>query len=177
MVVLVQEKQRGHTVPHKTPSGRTSKAWADKKLFPLAKRLTRSGDFGESKPDVEVPEIPEMQLDMKYRVGGWKHHTVFKTEIEDRYVKGTKDNFAVMHTKSGHERTSYVTVKLETWMDLLKRAYVDKKPRAKARKKGVWTCPRCGEMVGKQEQSVLQLYTYKCSACQLGFISEDNTNG
>jgi predicted RNA-binding Zn-ribbon protein involved in translation (DUF1610 family) len=172
-------------MPHKTRSGKPSKAWAEfekqiaaayQTVFSQAKRLTRSGDFGESKPDVEVPEVPEMQIDMKYRNGGWGHHTTFKTEIEERYVKGTKGNFGVMHTKSGHEKTSFVTVKLETWLMLLKKAYVDKAVKPKKRKKGVWTCPRCGEAVSKQEQKMLQLNVYNCSSCQLGFASEDAPN-
>jgi hypothetical protein len=173
-------------MPHLTPSGKRSKAWADfekqiaeayKKIFPQAKRLTRGNDFSESKPDVEVPELPEMQLDMKYRVGGWKHHSVFKTEIEDRYVKNDKTKYAVMHTKSGREKTSYVTVKLEVWLDLLKRAYVDKQPRRAKKKKVGWSCPRCEKPVVKDQHKVLQLNVYKCSSCNLSFASEDNSDG
>lgn len=166
---------------HKTPSGGQSKAWADFERavakaykdagFKRAKRITRGSDFGASRPDVTVPEVPQMMLDMKYRHGGWGHHTTFKEQIDERYVKGIPDNFGVMHTKSGGESGSYVTVTLGTWLTVLNKAYL----RGKSSDK--WCCPRCGDEVAKQGSTALKLYTYKCTACSLEFISEDNTSG
>ena len=164
----------------KKPANKKSKAWADferqiaeeyrKAGFKKAKRILRSGDFGESRPDVEVPEIPQMMLDMKYRVGGWSHHSVFKEQIEDRYVKPTPENFGVMHSKSGNERGSFVTIKLEVWLAILKRAFLgDKKSSSD------WHCPRCGSEVAKAGDQLLHLSVYKCTACGLSFASEDNS--
>jgi DNA-directed RNA polymerase subunit RPC12/RpoP len=166
---------------HKTPSGKSSKAWADFERvvaaayrdagFKKAKRITRGSDFGASRPDVSIPEIPNMMLDMKYRNGGWQHHTTYTEEIHKRYVKGQPGHFGVMHTKSGGETGSFVTVTLATWLEVLAKAYL------KSGKSDEWSCPRCGNPVEKQAQAVLNLYSYKCSNCSLEFISEDNANG
>lgn len=163
---------------HKTPSGKQSKAWAAferviadayrKAGFVKAKRITRGSDFGASRPDVSVPEIPNMMLDMKYRNGGWQHHTTYQEEIHNRYVEGT-ENFGVMHTKSGGERGSFVTVTLETWLAVLAKAFL------RTRDSSQWACPRCGNNVVKQPHAVLNLYSYKCESCSLVFVSEDNS--
>jgi len=166
---------------HKTPSGKQSTAWAGferaiagayrKAGFGKAKRITRGSDFGASRPDVTVPELPNMMLDMKYRHGGWGHHTVFKEEIDERYVKGTEGNFGVMHTKSGNERGSFVTVTLEVWLAILAKAFL------RTRDSSLWACPRCAHEVVKQPHAVLNLYSYKCESCSLIFVSEDNARG
>ena len=165
-------------MPKKTPSGRSSQACWDferaiadayrKAGFARSKRITRGSDFGASRPDVDVPEVPGMILDMKYKAAGWTHHTIFRQEIHERYVKGKPETFGVMHTKSGREQGSYVTVTLDVWLGLLKKVYLRKGDSRK------WACPRCGEAVAKGVEAVPHLYSYKCNGCNLTFLSEDN---
>lgn len=165
-------------MPSKTPSGRNSNACWDferhvaeayrKAGFFKAERIVRGSDFGASRPDVNVPEVPGSVLDMKYRAGGWSHHGIFKAEIHERYLKGRPEKFGVMHTKAGREVGSFVTVTLETWLTVLARAYL------RNQRSDVWSCPRCGEEVAKCSTGMPNLFSYHCSSCGLSFLSEDN---
>jgi predicted RNA-binding Zn-ribbon protein involved in translation (DUF1610 family) len=141
--------------------------------------------------DVGVPEVPGMVDDMKYQADGWghheilerhdgteiaalrpnlgfPHHTVFENQIEQRYLKGRPERFGVMHTKSGKERGSFVTVRLETWVSILALAFLRNQDSSK------WSCPRCGHTVARQPSGMGSLVTYTCLTCGLAFLSEDN---
>jgi hypothetical protein len=159
---------------HKTKSGKTSDAWKNlekawaKTLetvgFKKAKRISRAGDIGRSDHDVNLPEIPNMKSDCKYKNGGWSFHTIFK-ECEAKYVKN-KSDFLVLPTKSGGEQGFLVTLRGDVFAKILAKAYLgDKKSSAEL------SCPACSAVVSSKTIA-MDLEQHNCPDCNFEFISK-----
>lgn len=159
---------------HRTPSGKTSDAWKSLERawakcladagFKNAKRISRAGNIGESDHDVNLPEIPTLKSDCKYKQGGWSHHSIFK-ECEKKYVKGPGD-FLVMPTKSGGEQGFLVTIRGDVLAGLLAKAFMGNKKSSNS-----LGCPRCGTEVSSVNIS-LDLAEYDCPSCKFEFIAK-----
>ena len=158
---------------HKTKSGRTSDAWKNLERawakclqdvgFGNAKRISRAGNIGESDHDVNLPEIPTLKSDCKYKNGGWSFHTIFK-ECEDKYVKDPKD-FLVLPTKSGGERGFLVTLRGEVFARILAKAYLGHKKDS-----NMLSCPVCNSDTTCNVMG-MDLAQYTCSDCSFQFIA------
>lgn len=168
---------------HKTPSGRTSGAWRDLERrvesmfraagFTSAKRITRANDFGEERPDVDVPEIKGLAVDSKYRNGGFSHHSLFLAEV-DKYV-GVKRlgedqtySWSIMPTRSGGSKDVLVTLRLDKFLEILAQAFLRKGHQSN----GGWSCPRCPSEL-KKSSEMLGLHQYTCQACGLVLLSQE----
>lgn len=165
---------------HKTASGRTSTAWKnlEKRVAHLLKEAGFSrakalpSDRNVSKPDVDVPEVPELAIDTKYKNGGWNHHTIFENQVEPyrgmlRYEdkRGRRYNTCVMPTRSGGSDKIYVTLRIEDWINLLKLAFLrDAEPG--------WNCPSCP---GKLEHigEAPGLFVYRCKRCTFQLMTPE----
>jgi len=168
---------------HKTPSGKTSGAWRDLERrvealfraagFTSAKRITRASDFGEERPDVDVPEIKGLAVDTKYRNGGFSHHSLFLTEV-DKYV-GVKRmgedqayDWSIMPTRAGGSKDILVTLRLDKFLEVLAQAFLRKGHQSN----GGWSCPRCPGSLSKVGE-LLGLHQYTCQTCSLVLLSQE----
>jgi hypothetical protein len=168
---------------HKTPSGKTSGAWRDLERrvealfraagFTSAKRITRANDFGEERPDVDIPEIKGLAVDTKYRNGGFSHHSLFLSEV-DKYV-GVKRlgeeqpySWSIMPTRAGGSKDILVTLRLERFLEVLAQAFLRKGHQSN----GGWSCPRCPNNLTKTSE-MLGLHQYTCQACGLVLLSQE----
>ncbi len=158
-----------------TPAGKKSKAWAQlekgwrdllRKVGFKAKRILRGADIGISEQDVENFNIPDMKSDCKYRVGGWAHHKVFH-EVEAKYVKPNTNEFLVMPTKAGKERSFLVTLRAEAFARILAKAFLPNKLNSDE-----VSCPTC---VGPSTTSKtgLGLLSCKCTVCNQEFLLKE----
>ncbi len=159
-------------MPSKTPSGRCSDAWKNferavaelfqKFGFTKAFRVSRGDDIGVSDTDVKVPDCPGIQVDAKYRKGGWAHHTIF-FECEEKYVGDDPDKFLILPTKGGGERGALVTLRLEKLLELLAKVYLGSvgTPGLK--------CPHCGSPV-ESKSNALGLALCSCPNCRKEFF-------
>ncbi len=69
-----------------------------------------------SAPDDEIPELPELKIDAKYRKR-FAFHVLFE-EIERKYCKNPEDK-AVMPTKRKSQRGFLITIRYEFFNELL----------------------------------------------------------
>lgn len=105
---------------------RRSQAWKDlERLVAKAlkgKRISRGDDFARMDVDVVVPDMPELRIDAKYRTRH-AHHTFMK-EIAEKYIEHDWQE-PVLVTRHHHQKSAYVTVRLEFFATLLDvmRAY------------------------------------------------------
>jgi hypothetical protein len=118
-------------VPHKTKSGRYSQSWKDAERLAAkvlrGKRISRGADFSREDVDVEIPDLPELRVDSKYKVRH-AHHTLMQGII-DKYVKEDGQE-PVLVTRTHRQQGAYVTVRLEFLgflLDVL-RAYAQESP-------------------------------------------------
>lgn len=163
---------------HKTESGKTSRAWANleerfavmmrKAGFKKAKVLPR--DRQRSKPDVDVPEVPFIAIDTKYKNAGFHHHTLFKNQVETyrgmlRYNDKNDNRYSIcaMPTRSGGEQQIYVTTTAEDFIKLMQLAFMrDLEPG--------WNCPQCPGKLALESEN-MGLYKHKCDRCGLELMS------
>lgn len=171
-------------MPHITPSGHRSNAWKALEYrvaelfreagFTLAQRIIPDAKQKmQERPDVDVPEIPELAVDTKYKGGGWHHHTVFEEEVTP-YVgalrlfgKALPYSWAIMPTRSGNSDRIYVTLRIEAFLDLLRKIFLRTGSGAD------WACPRCPEAVLATGVITCGLHEYKCCGCQLVFLCQE----
>jgi len=159
---------------HVTRSGKQSKAWQALE-YKVAELLRAAGFRGakrvikeshESFPDVDVPGIPELAIDTKYTNGGFAQHTQFMEEVETyvnayQFKRKGKYSWAAMPFRPGGSKDILVVLRLEVWIEMLKRLYLREET-------GGWLCPRCPntiEKVGEWDGH----HHYKCPSCQMAF--------
>lgn len=110
---------------------RQSQAWKNlERLVAKAlkgKRISRGDDFARMDVDVVVPDLPELRIDAKYRTRH-AHHTFMK-EIVEKYIDKDEQE-PVLVTRHHHQKSAYVTVRLEFFAFLIDtlRAYTKEKP-------------------------------------------------
>lgn len=93
---------------------RQSQAWKNAERLAATvmrgKRISRGADFSKEDVDVEVPDIPELRIDAKYRTRH-AHHTFMKG-IEEKYCS-EPEHEPVLVTKHHNQTSAYVTIRLE----------------------------------------------------------------
>jgi hypothetical protein len=98
-----------------------SKRWKDLErgvatLF-RGKRIVRA-DFGETEPDVAVPDFPELRVDCK-AYARFSHHSLL-SEVRRKYCGDGQ--VPVLVTKAARQIGANVTVPIEHYADLLDAA-------------------------------------------------------
>lgn len=155
---------------HKTESGKSSRApqalegrvaeLFRKFGFRRAERIIK--EQHDSRPDVEVPELPDLAVDSKYTSRGFPQYTQFMAEVET-YVGQRRKNedraygWAMMPLRIKGSPDILVVLRLEKLLELLQKVFL----RDKA---GTWGCMRCGNEVEETGNFAGQ-YQYKCTTC------------
>jgi uncharacterized C2H2 Zn-finger protein len=166
-------------VAHKTASGNQSNAWKDLENkvallfknagFRGAKRVIK--DSHVSLPDVDVPGIPELAIDTKYTNGSFAQHTQFIKEVDSytgaRNPHGSTYTWACMPIRPGGSKDILVVLRVEIFIEMLKRLFLRDTEEATA---GRWLCPRCPHPVEKQSEWDGQNH-YRCPNCHLVFTT------
>lgn len=157
---------------HKTKSGKNSRApqalesrvaeLFKKFGFRRAERVIKEAH--DSRPDVEVPEIPDLAIDTKYTNGSFAQHTQFMSEVETYVNQRRKDEdrvygWAAMPIRPGGSSDILVVLRIEKWLELLQRVYL----RGKT---GSWGCMRCGNAL-EEVGSFAGQYQFRCTTCDL----------
>ena len=153
---------------HKTKSGKSSQAWKafEREVaskfqdvgFTQAHRVSRGDDLGESDTDVKVPEVPQLQIDTKYRSGGMSIISLFK-ETESKYVRKKSNDFLVLPLKAGGMTGSVSVIRTEILAELIAHRYL-----GGSEKQGL-TCPQC-QSVLQVGQFLMGLAPCTCPTCE-----------
>lgn len=153
-------------------TGKRSQAWKsfERAIAELAqeagfeaKRISRGADLGASDIDVQLPRVPELRIDCKYRQDGFSHHSLF--EAAENLYCSEPTQWLVLPTKAGQATGSLVTLRSEKFFELLARAYPEKTTAEVA-----WCCPRCQRGAGLQgHYPAFALAEVLCSHCTLRF--------
>lgn len=166
---------------HKTRSGRNSRAWVDLENkfaqllreagFSNAKRIIK--ETHDSRPDVDVPEVPEVAVDCKYSAKGFPQHTQFIKEVETyvgvrRKGEDRKYTWGVMPIRPKNSQDILVVLRAEIFIELLKASYLRENKSSSE-----WTCPRCPAPVTKKADLMGSTYHYACENCGLEFITNE----
>lgn len=167
---------------HKTSAGNSSQAWKDLENK-FASLLNAAGFLGahriikeahDSRPDVDVPEIPDLAVDTKYSEKEFnKLHTQFMAQVETYVgakrkgvVAGSKYTWALMPIRPKGSPDILVILRAEKFIEMLARIFIRNREHP-----GKWLCPRCPHPV-EQIGDSLGLKHFRCSECKLEFLSD-----
>jgi hypothetical protein len=160
-------------VAHKTESGKNSRApqalenrvaeLFRKFGFRRAERVIKEAH--DSRPDVEVPELPGLAVDSKYSKDGWtKAHNFFMNQVET-YVGQRRKNedktyeWAVMPIRPGGSPDILVVMRIEKFLEMLQQLFLRNKD-------GAWGCMRCGSPL-EETACFAGQYHYRCTVCSM----------
>jgi hypothetical protein len=167
---------------HKTTAGNSSDAWKGLE-YRFAELLNRAGFLGahriikeahDSRPDVDVPEIPDLAIDTKYSEKAFNTiHSLFMAQVET-YVDakrkgvcaGSQYTWGLMPIRPKGSPDILVILRAEKFIELLQKVFIRNEP-----KPGAWLCPRCPTEVVQIGES-LGLKQFQCPACQLSFLTD-----
>lgn len=128
--------------------------------FGKAFRVCRGDDIGVSAVDVILPEVPFVKIDTKYRGNSFYHHELF-FEAEKKYCN-KKEDFMLLPTKGGHERSSLISLRTEVFFKLLAEKYLPKD-----RPLDAVGCPRCS---GICRPTTIGLGLSECTCLECGIV-------